>query len=420
TLRGGTLQNGNLFASAYNLERGSVTAVFGGSAKVVKTTDGLVDLLSVNTYTGGTEIRGGTLRLGGNDRLLAAGSLLVTSGSFDLGSYSQTLSAVAMTSGMILNGTLTASGFIVDSGTVTARLSGAGSLVKNTEGTLTLGNQNDYVGGTTINGGTLALGVNDALLSTGSVTLKNGVLSLGVTTQTVGVMTLAGGLLSGGMVYGAAYAVEAGTVETVLAGTAALVKSGSGTVTLNTANSYVGGTTVNGGTLLLGATDRLADAGVLNIAGGVFNLGGYNETVGVVTLNGGLISNGILTGSAYSVLSGEVSALLAGSGALTKTSVGLVTLTANNSYSGGTTVSAGTLALGVTNALLGSGSVTLNGGELALGTTSQLVGEVTLVSGLISGGILTGSSYRLESGTITSELAGTASVVKNNTGTVLL
>lgn len=62
-------------------------------------------------------------------------------------------------------------------------------------------------------------------------------------------------------------------------------KSGAGTLTLSGANTYAGGTTVTGGTLALGASERLADAGGLTLGGGTFSLGGFSETLGALTLS---------------------------------------------------------------------------------------------------------------------------------------
>ena len=62
-------------------------------------------------------------------------------------------------------------------------------------------------------------------------------------------------------------------------------------------------------------------------------------------------TGGVLTGSSYAVESGTISAILGGSGALTKTTTGTVTLSAANTYTGLTTVSAGTLAVGSSGSL---------------------------------------------------------------------
>ena len=92
--------------------------------------------------------------------------------------------------------------------------------------------------------------------------------------------------MNGGELLGSAYMVDAGTVGTVLGGTAALVKSTAGTVLLNGANTYTGVSIINAGTLLLGAAERLNDAGALTLNGGRFDLGNYSERVALVTLVG--------------------------------------------------------------------------------------------------------------------------------------
>jgi len=132
----------------------------------------------------------------------------------------------------------------------------------------------------------------------------------------------------------------------------------SGISKLTAANTYTGLTTVSGGTLTLGhATDTLD--GNITVAGGVLDVDNP-DTVGTVTLSSGTISgDSALTGTSYAVESGTISSVLAGAGAMTKTTAGTVTLSGANTYSGGTTVATGTLLVGNQNAL-GTGLVTLN------------------------------------------------------------
>ena len=206
-----------------------------------------------------------------------------------------------------------------------------------------------------------------------------------------------------------------------LTGTGSLTKSGSNTVTLSGSNTFSGLTTVGVGTLAFGSNNALSSDVTLN--GGELALGGFTGNVGAVILNSGAItgSGGSLTGSSYTLKSGSVSAVLSGTGSLSKTTTGTVILSGSNTYSGLTTVSAGTLAYGTSNAI-GSGNVTISGGgELALGSYSDTVGSVTLTSGTISGsGTLTGSDYTLISGLVSASLAGSGTMVKNQTSTVTL
>ncbi len=143
--------------------------------------------------------------------------------------------------------------------------------------------------------------------------------------------------------------------------------SGLGTVALSGSSTFTGNTTITAGTLALkNPTNTLPDAGAVNINGGILSLGTNSDTVGAVTLTSGIItgSSGLLTGSSYNFLTGTNSANLGGSAALTVNG-GPVFLAGNSTYSGGTTISSGTLQLGASNAL-GSGSVTVGANVLDL------------------------------------------------------
>jgi outer membrane autotransporter protein len=108
-----------------------------------------------------------------------------------------------------------------------------------------------------------------------------------------------------------------------------------------------------------------------------FNLGGTSQTTGAFTLIDGTASNGTLTSSSYDVRAGTVSASLAGAGAVTKSTTGLVTFSATNSYTGGTSVNGGTLRGGANNAFgLGVASVA-GSGTLDLGGFNQTVTSLT-------------------------------------------
>lgn len=171
-----------------------------------------------------------------------------------------------------------------------------------------------------------------------------------------------------------------GTIIQDGAGKIQVIKTGANNQTLNGVNTYTGGTRIDQGTLTLGnATNTLANTGAVNVNGGTLALGNNNDTVGAVTLTSGSITgtgnatNGILTGSGsdYDVRSGSVSAALAGSIGLTKTTAGTVTLSGNNTYTGTTTISDGVLSVGTSANLGGAASaLNLDGGTLQVtGTT---------------------------------------------------
>ena len=296
-----------------------------------------------------------------------------------------------------------------------------------------LAGQNTYSGSTIIHDRSLTVSGGSAIPDTSAVLMKHSSALLTLqSNETIG--SLATNNLTGGSVVLGANTLTTGGDDTsttfsgVISGAGgSLIKAGTGTLTLTGENTYTGGTTINAGTLSLGhATDTLADAGTVSIAGGTLALGANSDTVGTVNLSSGSITgSGTLTGSAYNLTNtGTVSAKLGGSSALTKSGAGNATLSNTNAYSGGTTINAGTLTLGhATDTLADAGTVTIAGGTLALGANSDTVGTVNLSSGSITaeGGTLTGSAYNFtNAGTVSAYLSGSAALTKSGAGTVTL
>ncbi len=176
---------------------------------------------------------------------------------------------------------------------------------------------------------------------------------------------------------GATTAATLGTVTLGANTSGGLTVQGSGTVTLAGANTYSGDTTIRAGTL------RVANAGAIpsgagkgNVAvDGALDVAGYTANVnglsGAGTINNSTGNGTLVVGNnnADGVFSGVIRNT-GGSLALAKVGNGTLTLTGNNSYSGGTTVSQGTLAVGSPTPTavnpLGTGAVTLGGGTLRL------------------------------------------------------
>ncbi len=257
-------------------------------------------------------------------------------------------------------------------------------------GQITIG---DGAGTTT--GDFLALGANNQIADTSVISMSNGAstthvaaFDLGGYSETIGgVASLDTGANSFIRNNGAADSTltvndafnrefKGAIIDGTNTGKMIIVKSGAGTWTLSGTNTYTGGTTISAGAIKLGASDRLADTGAVTVSGGTFDLGAFSETVGAITLSSGTITNGTLTGSSYAVHSGAVGAVLAGSGALTKSGAGTVTLTATNTYNGATTVEAGKL---VVNGAIANSAVTVQSGAVLGG--SGAVGALTVGSG---------------------------------------
>jgi autotransporter-associated beta strand protein len=131
-----------------------------------------------------------------------------------------------------------------------------------------------------------------------------------------------------------------------------LTKIGNGTLTLTGANTYSGATNVDAGTLQGGAVNTFSGASAFTVAGGAFlDLNGLNQVIGslagagTVTNAGGatatLTTGADNTSTAFSgIIQNGASAI-----ALTKSGTGILTLSGVNTYTGITTVNAGTLSI---------------------------------------------------------------------------
>jgi autotransporter-associated beta strand protein len=226
--------------------------------------------------------------------------------------------------------------------------------------------------------------------------------------------------------------VQAGTmsISGQVGGAAGINKTGGGNLTLsNNTNNYAGDTIISAGTLMLGNSGVLTDGTTLKASGGTLDIGSFNETVANVILTGGSITGGsgvLSSASGYDVQGGAISAKLAGGAvALTKTTGDTVTISGATTYTGGTNVSAGTLALGASNILDDTGTLTVTGGTFAMGAFNETVKLVSLQGGTISGttGILqqTDANFDVQGGTISAILAGAGTGVSKTTAdTVLL
>jgi fibronectin-binding autotransporter adhesin len=226
--------------------------------------------------------------------------------------------------------------------TIDAGLTGTQGIAKNDAGTLVLTGNNTYTGDTVINGGVLSVAA-DANLGNAAngVTLQGGALR--VTGNAYSSTGRALSLTTGGAL-DIADASNTFAWDGAIAGAGVLEKLGAGTLALNHANAYTGGTKVTAGTLRLGDSGAIG-SGTLSLASG--------STLDLAA-NGLALTNATnVTGAATVNVDGSISATLGGviadgasAGALTKTGTGELQLTANNAYTGPTTIAAGTLHVG--------------------------------------------------------------------------
>jgi outer membrane autotransporter protein len=172
-----------------------------------------------------------------------------------------------------------------------------------------------------------------------------------------------------------------GSYTGTLSGTGAVEKDGAGTLTLAPAaaagNSYSGGTTVNAGTLAIGADSALgAPTGGLTLDGGTLRLNNALDLAATRPIALGA-AGGVIDTQGFDT---TVSQGISGAGSLTKLGAGELLLQAPTTFTGGTTISAGTLAVGDishSSATLGGGGPVSVAAGANLGGFGSVVGNVT-------------------------------------------
>jgi fibronectin-binding autotransporter adhesin len=366
-ITGNVTNNGTL---AFNRSDAIVfSGTISGSGTVAQNGTGTVTLTAANTYTGPTNVNVGVLQAGiANAFELNSAITVATAATFDLNGFNQEIGSLAGGGNVTLvNATLRA-GRNNSSTVFSGVISGSGAFIKSGIGTLTLIGNNIYTGGTTIFAGTLQLG--------------NG----GTTGAIAGNVTTFGTL--------AFNRSDTIAFSGMISGIGAVVKNGTGTVTLTAANTYTGATNVNAGTLRAGIANAFGSNSEVTVAtGATFDLNGFSQAVGQLW-GGGNVTLGNATLSAGANGPSVFSGVISGGGALIKLGTGTLTLAGNNTYTGSTTIAAGTLQLG-------------NGG-----TTGAVAGNVANNGTLI----FNRSNDYLFAGVI----SGTGGVVQNGTGVTTL
>jgi outer membrane autotransporter protein len=374
-----TLTGANTYDGLTTVSAG-ILNIQNGSGLGATTTGTTVSSGATLQLQGGITVGTEALTISGTGAAGQNGALVNVSGTNNYGGLltlgaASTISSDAGTLNLTNTGTITGAGFGLTltgagNGTISSIIgTGAGTLTKNGTGTWTLSgtSANTYTGLTTINAGELDLnktaGVNaiagnitigdgsgtdtlkllaaNQISDTSVVTLINAgssVFNLNGNDETIGALTDATAGASGASVQLGAGTLTFGdstnhTFAGIISGTGgSVIKQGTGTQTLSGDNTYSGGTTISTGTLQLG------------------NGGTSGSIVGDVVDNGTFAINRSDTFTFGGVISG--------SGAFAQIGPGTTVLTATNTYSGGTTISAGTLQLG-------------NGG-----TSGSIVGDV--------------------------------------------
>jgi len=319
---------------------------------------------------------------------------------------------------------------------VNATVIGAGALTKTGAGSLLLRGTNTYTGVTTLDGGSISI-TEDASLGTsaGGTVLNAGILQMNSCDVTNETLTVGGSARldsvfactwAGNIVVNDDLSIIVGSLSSlditgVISGAGNLTKGGTEALTLSgsSVNTHTGTTKVSGGQLLLnkssgnaivgllvigdsiGGTsadvvslllnNQIADSSTISITtSGLLDLNDRTDTTGAISGFGGIdLGSGSLRAGADNG-SSTFYGRIVGTGTLFKFGTGTWTLAANNSYTGLTTVSAGTL---VVDGSQPQSPVTVNGSATLGG--SGVVGNLQVFGNLAPGtspGTLTSSN----------------------------
>jgi len=346
---------------------GTESGVISGSQSLVKFGYGMLILTGNNSYTGGTNIKMGTLEVSSDQNLGASSGAIIFSGGNSILMFGAAFNpnpsrAIVVNNTPGLLAAINTNGFDI---TLAQGISGSGDLAKTGNGVLTLNSVGTFSGTLNVNQGILRLGVDNAVSLTavgingggyGTLDLNNHNLSIGGLFG-LGDLTLGSGTLA---VNGAS------TWDGRISGTGSVVIAN--TFSISNANSYTGGTTVTG-------------TGNLSI--GVNNTG---------SISGNITDNGIVTFNRDDATT--FSGAITGTGSVIQANSGTTTLTGTNTYSGGTVINFGALRLG-------------NGGA-----SGSIVGNVTNNRSLIFN--------RSDATTFAGVISGTGSVTDAGVGTTTL
>ncbi|HKU97750.1 MAG TPA: autotransporter domain-containing protein, partial [Vineibacter sp.] len=323
-------------------------------------------LTGANTYTGGTNVSGGTLALGAGGSIAQSAVVFVAQGAtLDItAAGNQTLQVLAGNAGATV--ALGANTLTLGAAEFSGAITGSGGLIKTGTRIAALLGTNTYTGATTIADGSLLLGPGGSIAASSSVTLSASGAILDIALGTDQTVQNLGGIAGSIVTLGANTLTIASSKDTLFAGaiggTGGLIKSGTGTLELTGTSTYSGATTLTAGRLTVNGA--IASSIVSVTAGTLAGTG----TVGGIVATGGTVSPG--------------------------NSIGTLNVAGNISFAPGSTYEVEIEPAGTSDRLHATGTATLTGGTVSVikatgsytaGTRYTIVTADTGVTGTFSG-----------------------------------
>ncbi|MBM3887802.1 MAG: hypothetical protein FJ388_01615, partial [Verrucomicrobia bacterium] len=367
----------------------------------------------INNYTGGTAVSNGNLYIQADVNLGASAPLILDGGALQaVNNFTLIGRPVSLGAG--------SGGFNIDANstlTVTDVVAGVGGLIKTGPGTLLLTALNTYSGGTAFSNGNVYISDVNNLGAPNTLTFGGGAL------QVTNNLVLNGYLVTLNL-GGGIFNVDPGsslTVNDVVSGPGGLISVGRGTLILNAANAYTGGTAISNGTVYISAENNLGGPETLTL--------GSNGTLRVTnsfTFINRPVTLNTAVGGGFNMDLGStltITNVVSGIGSLTLTGSGMLVLSATNTYGGGGTtgtyINGGTLYIGE-DLNLGSNiaRVTIGAGTLRVTNSFETLRPFFLTNAGSTIGVDGGSTYIL--GGIVTNAVTNASLIKIGTGALVL
>jgi fibronectin-binding autotransporter adhesin len=416
TLDGGTLAfsdagtvGNNITVSAAATISNSTNVILSGqisgSGVLTKAGAGTMTWSGTNTHSGDLIVSTGALAVSGGSSIgddsavtVSSGATLsLTGGNETIGSLSGS-GAVALTYGLTVGNASSTEFSGAISSTTTSGITKVGT------GKLTLSGENNYTGTTTVSAGTLSIS-RDSNLGSGQLILNGGILNLNTFSST----------LDNAIVLGASVGIVSVTnggtavISGVISGDGNLSKTGAVNLTLSGNNTYTGTTSISG-------VGGLSITGDSNLGSGQVILQSDNT---VLTITGATtIDNAILFNNQNATISAAnavtLNGVITGTGALTKSGAGVLTLSGNNAdYSGDIFLSQGVIIAAHNNALGNTaGSTTVSSGS-----TLRVGNSLTLAENLTISGVGIDPAYgalKINEGTGSATVTGDITLAANS------